>query len=131
MRHKLIFALLVVYGLLVLYVTVTLAAGGSVPGIFVPICTLTGFSFCLLHAVERLGWKKALLLLATRNRPSVKEAGSDRLVIAASMITGYGNVINALTGNLAGPALAGFFTLTPWVLLAWMRTGKNNIQKAN
>ena len=262
MRHKLIFALLVVYGLLVLYVTVTLAAGGSVHGIFVPICTLTGFSFCLLHAVERLGLKKALLLLAlvfavsllfeslgvatglvygpyhyteklgpkflrlvpyliavawfmmmypslvmaewlipgswtgarrllsiavtgglimtawdvvmdpimvsanywvwevqgaffgvplqnywgwwltvfttfvlyllvTRNRPSVKEAGSDRLVIAAFMITGYGNVINALTGNLAGPALAGFFALTPWVLLAWMRTGKNNIQKAN
>jgi len=83
MRHKLIFALLVVYGLLVLYVTVTLAAGGSVPGIFVPICTLTGFSFCLLHAVERLGWKNALFLPATRNRPSVKEAGSDRLVIAA------------------------------------------------
>ena len=257
MRHKLIYALLILYGLLVLYATITLAAGGSVPGIIVPISTLTGFSFCLLHAGQQLGWKKALLLLAfvfgvsllfeslgvatglvygpyhyteklgpkflglvpyliavawymmiypsfviaewltphswtgarrlllvaaisglamtawdvvmdpimvagnywvwevqgaffgvplqnywgwwltvfttlvlyllvTRNRPSVKEAGFDRLAIVAFMITGYGNVVNALTFDLAGPALAGFFALTPWVLLAWMRISNNS-----
>ncbi len=251
MLRKLIFALLILYGLLVLYSTITLAAGGSIPGVIVPISTLTGFSFCLLHAGQQLGWKKALLLLAfvfgvsllfeslgvatglvygpyhyteklglkflglvpyliavawfmmiypsfvmagwliphswtgarrllsvaaigglimtawdmvmdpimvagqywvwevpgsffgvplqnywgwwltvfitlvlyllvTRNRPSVKEAGFDRLAIAAFMITGYGNVINAFTINLGGPALAGFFALTPWVLLTWL-----------
>jgi putative membrane protein len=71
-----------------------------------------------------------LYLLATRNRSPVKAAGSDRLAIAAFMITGYGNIINALTGGLAGPALAGFFALTPWALLAWISTGRNNTQKA-
>jgi len=255
LRRKLIFALLVLYGLLVLYVTVTLIAGGRVPGVMVPICTLTGFSFCLLHAGERLGWKNTLLLLGfvfgvsllfeslgvatglvygpyhyteklgpkflslvpyliavawfmmmypsfvmaewlipsawtgakrllsvaaigglimtawdvvmdpimvaanywvwevqgaffgvplqnywgwwltvfitfalylliTRNRSCAKEAGFDRLALVAFMITGYGNVISALSSNLAGPALAGFFALTPWVLLAWISTGK-------
>lgn len=261
MQRKLIFALLILYGLLVLYATITLAAGGNVPGVIVPISTLTGFSFCLLHARERLGWKNALLLLTfvfgvsllfeslgvatglvygpyhyteklgpkflglvpyliavawfmmmypsfvmaewlipgswtgakrllsiaaigglvmtawdvvmdpimvagehwvwevqgayfgvplqnywgwwltvfttfvlyllvIRNRPSVKEAGFDRLAIAAFMITGYGNVISALTVNLAGPALAGFFALTPWVLLTWLRISNNSRRKA-
>jgi len=261
-RRKLIAVVLILYGLIVLYATTTLALGGHVPGIIVPIGTLTGFSFCLLHAGDRLGWKNTLLLLAfvfgvsllfeslgvatglvygpyhytdklglkflglvpyliavawfmmmypslviaewlipfswtgakrllsiaaiggmimtawdvvmdpimvagnywvwevqgdffgvplqnywgwwltvfttfvlymlvTRNRPSAKEAGFDRLALAAFMITGYGNVINALTGGLGGPALAGFFALTPWVVLAWMRIGKNNLQKAN
>ena len=72
-----------------------------------------------------------LYLLVTRNRPSVKEAGFDRLALIAYMITGYGNIINALTGNLAGPALAGIFAMTPWVLLAWISTSKNNAGKAN
>lgn len=261
MFRKLIFALLILYGLLVLYVTITLATGGDVPGVIVPISTLTCFSFCLLHAGQRLGWRKALLLLAfvfvvsllfeslgvatglvygpyhyteklglkflslvpyliavawfmmmypsfvmaewlvpcswtgakrllsiaaigglimtawdvvmdpimvagnywvwevqgaffgvplqnywgwwltvfttfvlyllvIRNRPSGKEVGFDRLAIIVFMITGYGNVINALTINLAGPALAGFFALTPWVLLAWIRISKNNTHKA-
>jgi len=250
MRRKLILALLILYGLLVVYATVTLATGGSVPGFIVPVSTLTCFSFCLLHAGERMGWGKALILLAfvfvvslsfeslgvatglvygpyhyteklglkflglvpyliavawymmlypsfvmaewlipsswtgakrllsvaaigglvmtswdvvmdpimvagnywvwevkgdffgvplqnywgwwltvfttlviyllfTRKWPSAKAAGFDRLAMVAFMITGYGNVINALTIGLGGPALAGFFALTPWVLLSW------------
>jgi len=260
--RRIILALLILYGLIVAYATITLAVGGRVPEFIVPIGTLTGFSFCLLHAGARLGWKNALLLLAfvfgvsllfeslgvatgliygpyhyteklgpkflglvpyliavawfmmmypslvmaewlipfsctgakrllsvaaivglimtawdvvmdpimvaanywvweiqgdffavplqnywgwwltifttfvlyllaTRNRPSVKEAGFDRLALAAFMITGYGNVINALTGDLGGPALAGFFALTPWVLLAWMSISKNDTRKAD
>jgi len=261
MRRKLILSLLILYGLLVLYVVVTLAAGGRVPSVMVPVCTLTGFSFCLLHAGDRLGWKNALLLLVfvfvvsllfeslgvatgliygpyhyteklgpkflglvpyliavawfmmmypsfvmaewlipsswkgagrllslaaigglvmmawdvvmdpimvagnywvwdvqgaffgvplqnywgwwltvfttfvvyllvTRNRPAAKEARFDRLAIIAFMITGYGNVISAMTGNLGGPALAGFFALTPWVILAWIRLTKDNAGQA-
>jgi uncharacterized membrane protein len=262
MRRKLIFALLILYGLLVLYVTITLAAGGRVPEVMVPICTLTGFSFCLLHAGERLGWKNAMLLLAfvfgvsllfesvgvatglvygpyhytaklgpkflglvpyliavawymmmypsfiiaewlipslwtgakrllsvaaigalimtawdvvmdpimvaanywvwevqgaffgvplqnywgwwltvfttfvlylvvTRNRPAAKEGGFDRLAIAAFIITGYGNIIAALTAGLGGPALAGFFALTPWVILSWINISRNAACKAD
>ncbi len=261
MRRITILALLILYGLIVLYATITLAVGGRVPDFIVPLGTLTGFSFCLLHAGSRLGWKSALLLLvfvfgvsllfeslgvatglvygpyhyteklgpqflglvpyliavawfmmmypsllmaewlipsswtgakrllsiaaigglimtawdvvmdpimvagnywvwetqgaffgiplqnycgwwltvfttfilyllATRKRPSNGEAGADGLAIAAFMITGYANVINALTGGLGGPALAGFFALTPWILLAWISIGGRGIRRA-
>jgi uncharacterized membrane protein len=65
-----------------------------------------------------------LYLLVIRNRPFSKEARFDRLPLILFMITGYSSVINALTVNLGGPALAGFFALTPWIVLAWMSMGK-------
>jgi uncharacterized membrane protein len=64
MRRKLLLALLLLYGLLVLYSTMTISVGGRVPDAMTPIITLTGFAFALLHASDRLGWKKTLLLLA-------------------------------------------------------------------
>lgn len=67
----------------------------------------------------------ALYLLTTRNWPAVKSAGFDRLALIAFIITGYGNTINALTTGLAGPALAGIFALTPWVVLTWFRMSGN------
>jgi uncharacterized membrane protein len=255
-RRKLMLALLVLYGLLVLYSIMTIAVGNIPPQAMTPIITLTGFSFAVLHASDRLGWKKALLLLGlvfvvallfesigvatglvygpyhytellgpkflglvpyliavswfmmmypsfvitewlipsawtgakrilsiaaisglvmtswdvvmdpimvagkhwvwevhgdffgvplqnywgwwltvfttfviyllvTRNRPSVKEAWFDRLALIAFMITGFGNVILALTGGGGGPGLAGFFALAPWVIMAWISMGKD------
>jgi hypothetical protein len=47
------------------------------------------------------------------------------------MITGYGNIITELTGGLGGPALAGFFALTPWVLVAWMSLGKQRCTESH
>jgi uncharacterized membrane protein len=262
MRRKLIIVLLILYGLFILYVTISLAVGLPVPDFIVPVSTLTGFCFSLLHAGERLGWGKALTLLAfvfvvslsfesigvatglvygpyhyteklglkfmglvpylialawfmmmypslvmaewlipslwtsakrllsiaaigglvmtawdvvmdpimvagnywvwevkgayfgvplqnywgwwltvfttlviyllfTRKWPSVEEARFDRLAMAAFMITGYGNVINALIIGLSGPALAGFLALTPWVLLALISTSRNNKREVN
>jgi uncharacterized membrane protein len=262
MRRKLIVALLILYGLFILYVAISLAVGRPVPDVIVPISTLTGFSFSLLHAGERLGWGKALHLLAfvfgvsllfeslgvatglvygpyhyteklglkfmglvpylitvgwymmmypsfvmaewlipsswtgakrllsvaaigglvmtswdvvidpimvagnywvwevkgdffgvplqnywgwwltvfttfviyllvTRKWPSTKEAGFDRLAMAAFMITSYGNVINALIVGLRGRALGGLFALTRWVLLALISTRKNRKRKVN
>ena len=64
MRRNLTLILLAAFGLQVLTTTLTHAFGGQVPGIMTPITTLTGFSFALLHASQRLGWKKALILLA-------------------------------------------------------------------
>jgi uncharacterized membrane protein len=252
MGRNLTIILLVIFGLLVLITTLTLAFGGQVPGMMTPITTLTGFSFALLHASQRMGWKHALLLLVlvfgvsllfeslgvatglvygpyhyteklgpkflglvpyliavawfmmmypsfvmaewlvpsawegarrilavaavgglvmtawdvvmdpimvlgqhwvwevdgaffgvplqnywgwwltvfttfgfyllfTRKKIAPKNAEFDRLALIAYMITGYGNIINASTGGLGGPALAGFFALTPWVVLAWFR----------
>jgi putative membrane protein len=255
--RNLIIILLVLYVLIVLYATVALAVGGPVPPFIVPIGTLTGFSFCLLHAGDRLGWKNALLLLvfvfgvsllfesvgvatglvygpyhytaklgpqflglvpyliavtwfmmmypsfvmaewliptswkgakrllslaavgalimtawdvvmdpimvsadywvwevkgayfgvplqnywgwwltvftsfvlyllATRNQPAVKVASRDRMALSIYVITGYANVINALTSGLGGPAISGFFALTPWIILVWISIGKNS-----
>jgi uncharacterized membrane protein len=252
MRRNLMLILLVLFGLFVLYTVLNSASGGRAPGLPTSLTTLTGFSFGLLHASERLGWKKALLLLAfvfgvsllfeslgvatglvygpyhyteklgpkflglvpyliaiawfmmmypsfvmaewlvpsawtgvkrllvvsaigglvmtswdvvmdplmvrgqnwvwevngaffgvplqnywgwwltvfttfvlfllsTRNRPPVKNAGFDRLALVAFMITGYGNAMTALITGLGGPALAGFFALSPWVMLTWLR----------
>jgi uncharacterized membrane protein len=253
MRRNLMLILLILFGLFILYTVLNSATEGRAPGIPTALTTLTGFGFGLLHASERLGWKKALLLLAfvfgvsllfeslgvatglvygpyhyteklgpkflglvpyliaiawfmmmypsfvmaewlvpsawtgarrllavaaigglvmtswdvvmdplmvrgqnwvwevegaffgiplqnywgwwltvfttfalfllsTRNQPPVKNAGFDRLALVAFMITGYGNTLSALIGGLGGPALAGFFALTPWIVLAWLKT---------
>lgn len=260
MRRILLLALLVLYGLIVLYSVMTIAVGASVPDFIIPFATLTGFIFALVHASDKLGWKKAILmlvivfvvslmfesigvatglvygpyhyterlgpkflglvpyliaiawfmmmypsfiisewlipsswkgagrllalasisglimaawdvvmdpimvadknwvwdikgeffgvplqnywgwwltvfttfviyLLVTRNQPSAKEAWFDRLALIAFMITGYGNIINAIAGGLSGPGLAGFFALTPWVILAWIRMGTQRIDE--
>ena len=67
-----------------------------------------------------------IYLLATRNRPSAGEPRADRLAVGAFMITGYGNIINALIFGMGGPALAGFFAITPWVVMAWWSMSKNS-----
>jgi putative membrane protein len=63
MKHILI-ALLILYALLIAYVNAVLITGGAIPGSITPISTLAGFSFAILHASNRMGWKKALGLLA-------------------------------------------------------------------
>jgi len=65
-----------------------------------------------------------IYLLITRKGPSLADAAFDRQALALYMITGCSNVIVALTGGLGGlggPALAGFFAMTPWVIWAWVR----------
>ena len=64
MLRKVTLALLVIYGLLVLYSIFSLALTRSVPPFMTPLSTLTGFSFALLHAGQRQGWGRALLLLS-------------------------------------------------------------------
>lgn len=63
MRRTLI-ALLVFYALLIIYVDASFALGWGISPLITPFSTLVGFSFALLHAGQRLGWKRALGLLA-------------------------------------------------------------------
>jgi putative membrane protein len=58
MRRLTLF-LLIVYGLLTAYVTLS---GHFLP-FFTPLLSLLGFTFALLHGAQRLGWKQTLLLL--------------------------------------------------------------------
>ena len=56
--------LLFLYVLLTIYPIVSIALGVS-PSVFLtPVSALTGFTFALLHAGQREGWRRALHLLA-------------------------------------------------------------------
>jgi putative membrane protein len=54
---------LAAYALLVTYTTARLFLGLSFQPFFTPLLSLLAFVFALLHASQRLGWPKALLLL--------------------------------------------------------------------
>ena len=64
MRRNLMLILLALFGLLISYSVLSRLIGTPIPAFLTPLTTLTGFSFGMLHAGERLGWKKALLFLA-------------------------------------------------------------------
>ena len=63
MRRVLI-VLLILYALLTAYPTIRNVLGQSPMGILTPFITLAGFSFAVLHASQREGWKRALQFLA-------------------------------------------------------------------
>ncbi len=56
--------LLVTYTLLTAYVILALVFDLPYTSLFTPILTLLAFTFALLHASQRMGWGRALLLLA-------------------------------------------------------------------
>ena len=60
---RIIQSLLAIFGLLTLYSVLSVPFGWPRPGFLTPLITLVGFSFGLLHASQRMGWKKALGLL--------------------------------------------------------------------
>ncbi len=62
--RRTIIVLLIFYALLTVYPIISLAFGMTPMGILTPITTLVGFAFALLHAGQRLGWERALRLLA-------------------------------------------------------------------
>ena len=62
-RYRIPLALLIAYTLLLAYVEFSIFFGLPRSLILTPLSTLLGFSFALLHASERLGWKRAMILL--------------------------------------------------------------------
>jgi len=61
--RKINIVLLVTYGVLTTYTTITVLFGLPYQLFFTPLLSLLAFSFALLHGGTRLGWRKALLLL--------------------------------------------------------------------
>ncbi len=49
----------------------------------------------------------------------------DRLVLFSYALTGLTDVLVALLGGMGGPALAGIFAMTPWVVMGWWRTDRS------
>ncbi len=99
-------------GLYILLLTVavgTLALGGMPPPVLTPLSTVAGFSFALMHAAVRMGWKRALGLLG--------------LTFAVSMTL---ELVGVATGWVYGPyhytAKLGpqFLGLVPYLIaVAW------------
>ena len=57
------FAILAVYGALVVYTTVSAMLGYRYSPLFTPLVSLLAFTFALLHGSQRMGWRKTWLLL--------------------------------------------------------------------
>jgi uncharacterized membrane protein len=62
--RRVAFTLLILYALVTTYSIFGRSLGIVPAGIITPLVTLTGFTFALLHAGQREGWRKALGLLA-------------------------------------------------------------------
>jgi len=62
--RRTLIALLILYALFIAYIEGTIAIEGDLSPFITPLSTLVGFSFAFLHASQRLGWKRALGLLA-------------------------------------------------------------------
>ena len=46
-------------------------------------------------------------------------ASFDRLAVLSYLTTALGNTLTALLVGLGGPALVGFFAMSPWIILVW------------
>jgi uncharacterized membrane protein len=62
--RRILVILLILYALLNVYPVISIAAGKAPFTFLTPVSTLVGFTFALLHASRREGWKRAMQLLA-------------------------------------------------------------------
>jgi putative membrane protein len=63
--RKLLVALLIIYALVTLGIQILMLVAGHIPPLLTPLTTLLGFSIALLHASERMNWKRTLWMLGT------------------------------------------------------------------
>lgn len=63
-----------------------------------------------------------LYLITMRDTLTCDDKGFDRLAVFAYIVIGMGNTLVALLTGMGGPALAGFFAMTPWALMGWLAT---------
>jgi len=101
--------ILCVYGALVAYTTISALLGIRYSPFFTPLLSLLAFSFALLHGSVRMGWPKALLLLALTFSVSL-------LFESVGVATGWVYGPYHYTGKL-GPLFLG---LVPYLIpVAW------------
>lgn len=110
---RLLWILLVLYALLILYTESFFVRGVRLPLWITPLATLLGFVLSLLHAAERLGWRRAVSLL-------VITAVVSFLLEALGVATGWVYGPYHYTEKL-GPRLLGVPFLIPlaWFLMAY------------
>jgi putative membrane protein len=63
----------------------------------------------------------ALYLLWTRRHERTgSDAGFDRLAVVFYAVKVLGDLLYAVLRDMGGPALVGFFAVTPWVTMGWI-----------
>ena len=67
----------------------------------------------------------ALYLWLTKREPKEISPAFDRLALTSYALMGFANVFVAIKTGLGGAGLAGFFAMTPWLLMAWFSTEKS------
>ncbi|MHC1684845.1 MAG: carotenoid biosynthesis protein [Clostridiaceae bacterium] len=87
----------------------------------VPIQNFLGWWFTTFVTVLLflLVWPKQL---ESDKDAAVANARWDRWAFLAYVVTGFGDGTAAATYGLAGAALVGYFSMAPWILLAWWKT---------
>jgi len=107
--RRLTFALLILYILLTIYPIVSIALGIPPSRFLTPVSTLAGFGFALLHAGQREGWKRGLILLALVFAVSLT---FESVGVATGLVYGPYHYTNKL-----GPLFLG---LVPYLIpVAW------------
>lgn len=100
---------LTLYALLTLYPIISLLAGSAPWYLLTPVTTLIGFLFALLHAGQREGWRRMVLLLVLVFTVSLT---FESVGVATGLIYGPYHYTNSL-----GPLFLG---LVPYLIpLAW------------
>jgi putative membrane protein len=65
----------------------------------------------------------ALYLLITGKGAKPADPGFDRLAVISYLITALGLILSCLVSGAGDLALVGFFSMLPWVIMGWVRTG--------
>lgn len=106
-------ALLILYALLTLYPVAGVTLGAPMPAFLTPLTTLIGFTFALLHAGQREGWRRALQLLGL-------VFGVSLLFESVGVATGWIYGPYHYTNKLGPP----FLGLVPYLIpVAWFLMG--------
>ena len=70
--------------------------------------------------------------LVTRRNGGQARGQDDWLAVASYIITGLSGILVCLDPDaitqLGGAALAGFFAMSPWAVMGWIRSGKENAE---
>lgn len=63
--RRVLIALLLIYTLIIVYLDVAIGLSRSPSPLLTPLNTVIGFSFALLHASDRFGWRRTLIFLGS------------------------------------------------------------------
>ena len=108
--RRVLIALLLIYTLIIVYLNVAIGLSRSPSPLLTPLNTVIGFSFALLHASDRFGWRRTLIFLGSA---FVVSLALESLGVATGWVYGPYHY----SENKLGPLFLGLVPLL--IPLAW------------